>query len=135
VWRGAAFADFDNDGDLDVFVTALNDVPALFRNDGGNRNNFLVFRLVGKGRLRDPCGARVTVWLEDGRPRMEELHHGCSFCCDNDPRLFFGLGDETKAKRVDVRWPDGATQSFENVAARKFYLVEEGKPDLVEERK
>jgi hypothetical protein len=134
VWRGAVFADFDNDGDLDVFMTALNDRPALLRNDVGDKNNFLVFRLVGKGKLRDPCGARVTVWLADGRPRMEELHHGISFCSDNDPRLFFGLGAEKSAKRVEVRWPDGSTQSFENVAARRFYLVEQGKPRLTREK-
>jgi hypothetical protein len=135
VWRGAAFADFDNDGDLDVFVTALNDVPALLRNDVGNKNAFLVFRLIGKGKLRDPCGARVTVWLADGRPHMEELHHGASFCCDNDPRLFFGLGAETSAKRVDIRWPNGETQSFTDVAARKFYVVTQGKNELVEDKR
>jgi hypothetical protein len=126
VWRGAAFADFDNDGDLDVFVTALNDRPALLRNDVGDKNEFLVFRLVGKGKLRDPCGAHVTVRLADGRPRTEELHHGCSFASDNDPRLFFGLGKETSAKRVDVRWPNGETQTFTDVAARNFYVIEQG---------
>jgi hypothetical protein len=137
VWRGAAFADFDNDGDLDVLVTALNDYPALFRNDGGNRNNFLVFRLIGKGGMRDPCGARVTVWPADGRPHMEELHHGASFCCDNDPRLFFGLGAETSAKRVEIRWPGETkpSQTFENVAARKFYVLEQGKNELREDKR
>jgi hypothetical protein len=135
VWRGAAFLDFDNDGDLDVFVSALNDHPALFRNDGGNRNNFLVFRLVGTGRMRDPSGARVTVFLKDGLPRMEELHHGASFCNDNDPRLFFGLGQETEAQRVEVKWPDGSVQKFEHVAGRKFWLVEKDKPELREDRR
>ncbi len=135
VWRGAAFADFDNDGDLDVFVTALNDRPALLRNDVGQKNDFLVFRLVGKGKLRDPCGARVTVRLADGRPRMEELHHGCSFAGDNDPRLFFGLGREDFAKRVDVRWPDGETQTFTDVAARNFYVVEQGVKTLRKDKR
>jgi hypothetical protein len=135
VWRGAAFADFDNDGDQDVFVTALNDKAALFRNDGGDRNAFLVFRLVGKGGLRDPCGARVTIFLADGRPRLEELHHGASFGCDNDPRFFFGLGAETAAKRVEVRWPNGDKQSFADVAARKFYVIEQGKDALVEDKR
>jgi enediyne biosynthesis protein E4 len=134
VWRGATFADFDDDGDQDVFVSALNDYPALLRNDGGDRNAFLVFRLLGE-KPRDPAGARVTVWLADGRPRIEEFHHGASFCGDNDPRLFFGLGAETVARRVDVRWPSGATQSFENVAARKFYVVEEGVAALREDKR
>jgi enediyne biosynthesis protein E4 len=134
VWRGAAFADFDDDGDLDVFVTALNDKAALFRNDGGDRNAFLAFRLVGT-KPRDPAGARVTVTLGDGVARVEELHHGASFCGDNDPRLFFGLGAETAARRVDVRWPNGETQRFENVAARKFYVVEQGRAELLEDRR
>jgi hypothetical protein len=130
VWRGAAFADFDDDGDLDVFVTALNDPCALFRNDGGNRNNFLVLRLVGKGGMRDPSGARVTVYLADGKPHLEELHHGISFCGDNDPRFFFGLGAETAAARVEVRWPGGETQTFEHVAGRTAYVLEQGKTKL-----
>jgi hypothetical protein len=137
VWRGAAFADFDNDGDLDVFVSALNDKHALFRNDGGNRANFLAFRLVGKGPSRDPSGARVTVYLQDGLPRVEELHHGASFCNDNDPRFFFGLGAETVAKKVEIRWPGEKTpsQTFENVAARKFWLVEQGVKELREDKR
>jgi hypothetical protein len=134
VWRGAAFFDFDNDGDMDVLVTALNDYPALFRNEGGNRNNFLVFRLIGKGLMRDPSGARVTVFLADGKPHMEELHHGASFACDNDPRLYFGLGAEKEAQRVEIRWPGGETQRLEHVAARKFYVVEQGKSELREDR-
>ena len=135
VWRGAAFADFDNDGDMDVFVSALNDYPALFRNEGGDRRNFLVFRLAGKAPLADPSGARVTVWLEDGKPRVEELHHGASFCCDNDPRLFFGTGDAKSAKRVEVRWPNGEKQEFRDVETRKFWLVEQGKPGLAEDKR
>ncbi len=134
VWRSAVFADFDNDGDLDVFVSALNDRAALFRNDGGNRNAFLVFRLVGKGRLVDPCGARVTCWFPDGKPHIEELHHGASFCSDNDPRLFFGCGSLKSIPKVDVLWPGGAKQTFKDVPTRKFFLVEQGKDALVEEK-
>jgi enediyne biosynthesis protein E4 len=132
VWRGAGFADFDDDGDLDVLVTALNDRAGLFRNDGGNRNGFLVFRLVGKGGLRDPSGARVTVQLASGS-RVEELHHGASYCSDNDPRLFFGTGSETSARRVEVRWPGGQAQAFENVAARRFYVVDQATGELRED--
>lgn len=134
VWRGAGFADFDDDGDLDVLVTALNDRAGLFRNDGGNRNGFLVFRLVGKGKLRDPSGARVTVELAAGS-RTEELHHGASYCSDNDPRLFFGTGAETSARRVEVRWPNGEKQSFENVAARRFYVIDQTKGELREDER
>ena len=135
VWRGAAFADFDDDGDLDVFVTALNDRAALFRNDGGNGNGFLAVRLVGRRPLTDAAGARVTVTLADGRSRMEELHHGASFACDNDPRLFFGLASAGAAKSVEVRWPNGEKQTFADVAGRRFYVLEQGAAALREDRR
>ncbi len=133
VWRGAVFSDFDNDGDIDVFVTSLNGKPALFRNDGGNTNAFLVFRLEGTGKLRDPTGARVYVHLDNGTILLEEKHHGAAFCSDNDPRLFFGLGGHKVVKKVEVRWPNGDKQAFTDVATRRFYLVRQGEDALHEE--
>lgn len=135
VWRGAAFADFDDDGDLDVFVSALNGPAALYRNDGGNRNAFLRFRLIGQGGLRDPSGARVTVTTVNGEKFVEELHHGASFCNDNDPRLHFGMGQDTVAPSVEIRWPDGTVESFENVETRRLYRVEQGSGELEEDRR
>ncbi|MHC5115304.1 MAG: FG-GAP repeat domain-containing protein, partial [Planctomycetota bacterium] len=82
VWRGATFADFDDDGDIDVFLTALNDKPAMFRNDRQDDNRFLRFRLTGKGTQRDPSGARVYVTLPGNIRMLDELHHGDSFCGD-----------------------------------------------------
>ena len=66
----------------------------------------------------------------DGRRLLEELHHGASFLCDNDPRFFFGLGSHAKVEQVDVLWPDGSTQSFRDVATRRAYLVEQGVAEL-----
>jgi hypothetical protein len=125
VWRGAAFADFDDDGDLDVCVTALNEKAALYRNDGGNAAGWLRFRLTGKGGLRDPSGARVQLHMPDGRTFIEELHHGASFCSDNDPRLFFGTGAVKVVPRVTVIWPGGQKQEFENVATSKAYRLDQ----------
>lgn len=133
VWRGAAFADFDDDGDLDVLVTALNGRAALLRNEGGERNAFLRFRLVGEGGQRDPSGVRVTVVTADGRRLMEELHHGASFLGDNDPRLSFGLGSDEVVPRVEVRWPDGTEQAFEEVPTRTRYVVRQGAAELSKE--
>lgn len=130
VWRGAAFADFDDDGDMDVFVTALNGKAALLRNDGGNRNNFVRFRLEGAGGLRSPAGARVTLTTARGETFRQELHHGASFCNDNDPRLLFGLGSDEVVPKVEIRWPDGTVEVFEDVAARKLYRVRQGSGEL-----
>ncbi len=130
VYRGACFGDFDDDGDQDVFATALNDRPTLYRNDGGNKNAFLRFRLVGPGMQLDPSGARVYVTLPSGVVLMEELHHGASFCGDNDPRLHFGTGAATSVPKVAVKWMDGTTQEFTDVATRAFYVITHGEPEL-----
>ena len=126
VWRGASFGDFDDDGDTDVFVAALNDKAALFRNDGGNRNSWVRFKLIGKGGLRDPSGARVLLRMPSGLTHMSELHHGASFCSDNDPRMLFGLGALDVVPTVDVEWPGGQKQTFKNVAGRRAYVIEQG---------
>jgi hypothetical protein len=130
VWRGTLFADFDDDGDIDIEVAALNDKSALFRNDGGNKNAFLRFRLVGKGGLRDPSGARVTVHRPDGRSQLWEHHNGASFCGDNDPRASFGLGDATSVPKVEISWPGGGKQTFTDVPTRRAFVVEEGVDEL-----
>ncbi len=130
VWRGATFGDFDDDGDMDVFVTSLNDRAAMFRNDGGNRNAWIGFHLEGKGGLRDPSGARVVLHMPDGRRLLEELHNGAAFCSDNDPRLFFGLGQVTRVPRVEVLWPGGERQTFEDVEGRAVYRLKQGSPEL-----
>lgn len=133
VWRGMAFADFDDDGDQDVYVAALNERAALLRNDGGERNAFLRFRLVGKGTQRDPSGARVRVHRPDGKVMLEELHHGASFCSDNDPRLFFGCGALERVPKVEVRWPNGEVQTFADVPTRRAFRVEQGRDELLPE--
>ncbi len=130
VWRGANFADWDDDGDVDIFMTALNGKPAMFRNENGNENAFLRFRLEGKGLLRDPAGARVYVTDPGGVTQLVELHHGASFCSDNDPRLFFGLGEYESVPEVEVRWPGGETQVFRDVATRRAYRLTQGDAEL-----
>ncbi len=130
VWRGAIFGDLDDDGDVDVLMTELNGTPALMRNDGGNTNAFLRFRLVRKDGMPDPPGARVIVTLEPGVSLLAELHHGASFCSDNDPRLHFGAGSRTSVPQVEVVWPDGSRQTFRDVATRKLYRVRQGQDTL-----
>ncbi|MCG3133073.1 MAG: hypothetical protein HMLKMBBP_00165 [Planctomycetes bacterium] len=134
VWRGATFADFDDDGDEDVWVGALNGKAALFRNDGGNRNSFLRFRLDGKKPLTTPAGARVLVTMADGSVQVRELHYGDSFCGDNDPRFFFGLGAEPAARKVVIQWPGGTSHEFRDVAGRRAYVIRQDDGTLTEEK-
>ena len=125
VGRGAAFADFDNDGFMDVVVANNGDPPALMHNSGGNGNHFVNFRLVGAKSNRDAMGARVRVLA--GGSQIREIAGGGSYLSQSDLRANFGLGKLTSIETVEITWPSGLRQSFKDVKPDKFYQVEEGK--------
>ena len=124
VSRGACFGDYDNDGDVDVFVLNLDDTPTLLRNDGGNRRNWLMVRTVGVRSNRDGIGARITVWCGD-RSQVRVILGGSSFLCQNDLRAHFGLGERDEVDRLEIRWPSGVVQRLEHVPANRVVVVEE----------
>ena len=123
LWRGAAFADFDDDGDWDVLATAMRDPPALLRNDGGSRRAWLRLDLRGRPPLTSAPGARATVVLADGTRLLQEVHLGSSYGGANDPRLLFGVGDATRVPRVEVHWPDGSVSELSDVETRRTVVV------------
>src|SRR6266571_3052280 len=102
--RGAAFGDYDNDGDIDVLILNMNDPPSLLRNDGGNKNNWIKIKLVGTKCNRSAIGARVRV-VTGKHSQMDEVHTGTSVMSQGDLRLHFGLGKAAKADLIEVRWP------------------------------
>ncbi|MFQ6040640.1 MAG: CRTAC1 family protein [Candidatus Poribacteria bacterium] len=124
VSRGMAVGDYDNDGDLDVFVLNIDQPSVLLRNDGGNRNNWLMFNLVGAKSNRDGLGARVTVKAGNWS-LFEEKKSATSYLSQNDPRLHFGLGNRNQADEVIIKWPSGITQRLTNVKANQVVTVKE----------
>ena len=124
VGRGAAFGDYDNDGDADILVVNKNDRPTLLRNDGGNRRSWLAVRLKGVESNRDGLGAKVYVEA-GGMRRFFEVQGSGSYLSGNDLRVHAGLGSEESA-RVEILWTSGRRDVFESVAARRFYLAVEG---------
>lgn len=130
VSRGAAFGDFDNDGDADVLVANMNDLPTLLRNEGGNRNNWLGLELVGSTSNRDAIGARVRV-RAGGLEQVRQVQRGYGFQSQHDPRLLFGLGHNLVAEQVEIRWPGGQVQVLEGVEAGHYWQVREGGAHLV----
>ena len=122
VGRGATYGDYDNDGDIDLLVSNLNAIPRLLRNDGGNRNNWLMVDVRLAGGQRQAIGARVTVksgdlvQIQDAVPVRGYLSQG-------DPRCHFGLGQAGKADVVEVRWPDKTTTVMNDVAAGQVLTV------------
>jgi hypothetical protein len=124
--RGAAFADFDNDGNLDVVVGNNNDPPLLLHNSGARGHHFAVFKLVGVRSNRDAMGARIAI-KAGGVTQIREIAGAGSYLSQSDLRAHFGLGAATKIDSVEVRWPSGIRQSFRDLAPDRFYVLEEGK--------
>jgi hypothetical protein len=127
--RGAAFADFDNDGFVDVVVGNNGDAPLLLRN-GGNGNHFVNLRLIGNKSNRDAVGARVRVRV-NGKWQLREIAGGGSYLSQSDLRANFGVGATTRIERIEIWWPSGTQQTFEHVEADKFYVIEEGRDRLI----
>ena len=125
VCLGLAAGDIDNDGDLDLLVTNNGQTADLLRNDGGNRGNSLLLRLVGKKSNRDAIGARVRV-TTGTRTQVREVKSGSSYLSQNDLRLHFGLGAATQIDRLDIRWPGGATEVVPNVPVNRIVTIVEG---------
>jgi len=123
--RGCAFGDFDNDGDVDIVISNMNDPPSLLRNEGGNRNNWVMFKCLGTHSNRSAIGTRVRV-VTGQHAQIEEIMSGSSYLSQNDLRLHFGVGRATKVDLVEVRWPSGFKESFRNVEANCLVFVREG---------
>ncbi|MGD8499195.1 MAG: CRTAC1 family protein [Phycisphaerales bacterium] len=105
VGRGATYGDYDNDGDPDLLVINLNDTPKLLRNDGGNKNNWLIVEAKLSGGESDAIGARVIV-TAGSLTQVRDLIPVTGYLSQADPRCHFGLGNAAKVDTVEIRWPD-----------------------------
>lgn len=125
VFRGAAFSDFDGDGDDDLLATVMNAPPALLRNDTSPAGRFLGFRLVGTASPRDGVGARLVLERDDGSSEVvRESRTSGSYLAASDPRVRFGLGDREGPFRVRVRWTSGCEQDLAAEPGRYVLVVE-----------
>jgi hypothetical protein len=113
--RGAAFGDLDNDGDLDVVASNVGQKAFVLRNDGGNRGNWLGIRTIGKTSNRDGIGCRVKVVSASGVTQYFTVSTAVGYLSASDRRLLVGLGGDSTARLVEIRWPSGALQRFDNV--------------------
>src|SRR5947209_5737426 len=122
--RGAAFGDIDNDGDTDV-VLGQTDGPAVILRNNGTRNHWLGLALVGAKGNRQALGARLTVTDSAGGRQIFDVTSAGSYLSSSDPRIIVGLGNRTGVRAVEVRWPDGQTQTISNPQIDRYVLISE----------
>ncbi len=131
--RGAALADYDNDGGVDIAINNMNAPPLLLRNESAERGHWIEIQTVGVKSNRDGIGTRVEV-RTGVRLQVDEVRSGGSYLSQNDLRLHFGLGASGRIDQITLRWPSGQVDRLANVPADRIIVVEEGK-GLVERPK
>ena len=126
VSRGATFADYDLDGDIDIVVTNSNTPPRLLRNDGGNRKNWLQIRLTATKGSTAAIGARVKI-TTGKLTQTREVQSGDGYLSQRDLTLHFGIGDYEKVDSVEIRWQNGTEQLIKSVSANQVLSLEENR--------
>jgi enediyne biosynthesis protein E4 len=122
--RGAAFGDFNNDGAVDVVVSANSGAPRVFRNSA-TTNGWLLVDTVGAKSNRDGIGASVRVLMASGSEQFGFVSTSGSYLSAHDKRVHFGLGRERQVKLLEIRWPSGVVQTWKNVPANQIFVAKE----------
>jgi len=129
VGRGAAYADFDNDGDLDLAVTANSGPARLLRNDNANQNDTLRVKTIGTRSNRDGIGAKLTLKTNKGVRLFAMVKSGSSYLSQSELPVTFGLGkpEDGKISNLEIVWPSGQRDSIANIKPNQFITIKESK--------
>jgi len=123
--RGLAVADYDNDGDLEILVTHMNDSPSLIRHLSPNRTHSILVQTIGTKTNRDGIGTEVVVSAA-GLTQYDTVRSGGSYLSSSDLRLHFGLGTAEKVDRMELHWPSGEKQVLKDLPVDRLFIVKEG---------
>lgn len=126
VSRGLAIADYDQDGDLEMAVSTMNGAPLLLRHERKNPNSSVLIQTIGTRCNRDGIGARLKV-VSGRLTQYDDVRSGGSYLSSSDLRLHFGLGGATTIDRLELHWPDGATETLLNQPVNRLLVIEEGR--------
>jgi hypothetical protein len=122
--RGAAFADYDNDGQVEVLINNQNEPPTLLDQAAPAKGNWIILKLEGSRSNRSAIGAKIEV-TAGGRPQIQEVRSGGSYLSQGDLRLHFGLGQAERAEQVTITWPGGQQQTAKVLEANRVHVLRE----------
>ena len=123
--RGAAFGDLDNDGQIDVVVSAIGSPAELLYNTTTGGNHWILIQTIGVKSNRDGIGTRIKLTGESGLVQYNHVTTAGSYASSSDPRAHFGLGADTTIKEIELRWPSGTVQVLRNIKADQILKVTE----------
>ncbi|MGB5437079.1 MAG: CRTAC1 family protein [Maribacter sp.] len=124
VGRGACLGDYDNDGDIDIYIVNLDSVGVFLRNNKANENNWITLKLIGKTSNRDGIGARIKI-ISGGKVQTAQKKSTTGYLSQNDPRLHFGLLKNDLVEKIEIKWPSSKIQVLEQVKANQILTIEE----------
>jgi hypothetical protein len=123
--RGLAYGDLDNDGRMDLVVTALRAPVSVLHNITETHNHWILLKLAGTRSNRMGIGAQIRLTTGDGRKLYNEVTTSTGYAASSDPRVHFGLGDSGVIREIEIRWPSGTRQLLQNVTADQVLAVTE----------
>ena len=125
VSRGAAFGDYDNDGDIDIFLNNSNQPATLLQNDGGNSNHWLTIQLIGTQSNVSGIGTKMLLKAGD-LSLFREVRSGASYLSQSDLRLHFGLKENSRVDTLEIHWQSGRREQFSNLKSDRILHIKEG---------